>query len=112
MGEAVRAAVYKVAQRRGFWPLPDAFHGGAGGDHRHAFYLPEDLDKDGQIDHVLLFAESGLPKPLIAALAEGGDVFLRGTGRWQLLPDWMGAASTPAAFTDRRATFTDRRVNG
>ncbi|MFD2182976.1 type I-U CRISPR-associated protein Csb2 [Rhodoplanes azumiensis] len=30
-----------------------------GGDHRHAFWLPEDADGDGEIDHVVVYAKDG-----------------------------------------------------
>ena len=30
------------------------------GAHQHAFFLPEDADGDGQIDHVIIYAEGGL----------------------------------------------------
>jgi CRISPR-associated protein Csb2 len=30
-----------------------------GGEHRHAFWLPEDADGDGEIDHVVVYAQAG-----------------------------------------------------
>lgn len=31
-----------------------------GGEHRHAFWLPEDADGDGEIDHMVVYAKAGL----------------------------------------------------
>ena len=96
--EAVRAMVFRAAERRGLMPLPDAFHGGGEAPHTHAYWLAEDADADGLTDHVTLYAASGLPEGLIPVLAEGGEIALRlvsGTRLpgapecWRLLPDWM-----------------------
>ncbi|WP_296334464.1 type I-U CRISPR-associated protein Csb2 [Reyranella sp.] len=42
--------------------LPDCLHGSpaGGADHPHAFYLPEDADGDGHMDHFLVYAGGGL----------------------------------------------------
>lgn len=90
LGEAARAAVYRAADARGLMPLPNGFHRGADAGHTHAFWLPEDADDDGLVDHILLFAESGLPERLLPALAEGGVIRLADLGRWRMVPDWMG----------------------
>lgn len=37
--------------------------------HAHAYYLPEDADGDGRIDHILVFARAGLAEPALNALA-------------------------------------------
>ena len=39
-----------------------------GAAHQHAFYLPEDADCDGWIDHVVIHAEAGLEPQALAAL--------------------------------------------
>jgi CRISPR-associated protein Csb2 len=97
-GEAVRSAIYRTADRHGLFPLPDAFHRGVNEEHNHAFWLPEDADADGSIDHVLLFAEIGLPDRLIPVLAAGGTVFLGKLGEWRLAPDWMGRRGQGGLF--------------
>jgi CRISPR-associated protein Csb2 len=38
--------------------------------HQHAFYLPEDVDGDGRIDHVTVYARGGFSPPAVAALAK------------------------------------------
>ena len=100
LGEAARAAVFRAAELRGLMPLPDAFH--RGDAHEHAFWLAEDADEDGRIDHLLVFAECGLPEPLIPVLAEGGRIFLGGRGAWRLAPDWMGRRAPGALFGPAR----------
>lgn len=37
--------------------------------HAHAYYLPEDADQDGRIDHILVFARAGLSETALTALA-------------------------------------------
>jgi CRISPR-associated protein Csb2 len=98
LGEAARAAVYRTADMRGLLPLPDRFHRGSDSSHSHAFWLPNDFDHDGLIDHVLLFAASGLPESLLPVLAEGGLISLRGIGRWRLSPVWMGHRAPGPVF--------------
>jgi CRISPR-associated protein Csb2 len=102
IGDAARAAVYRVAEGRGLLQLPDAFHNGSGQNHSHAFWLAEDADQDGFIDHVVLFAAVGLPPALIPALAEGGTIRLAGLGRWRMEPDWMGRRAPGALFGPAR----------
>ena len=37
--------------------------------HQHAFYLPEDAEHEGRIDHVLIHAPGELPPAAVTALA-------------------------------------------
>lgn len=102
VGTATRAAIYRGADARDLLPLPDNFHAGTDGTHTHAFWLPEDADKDGLIDHVLLFAASGLPRNLVPVLAESPRLELAGLGRWRLVPDWMGRSVPGGLFGSSR----------
>jgi CRISPR-associated protein Csb2 len=102
IGEAARATIYKGCERLGLMPLPDAFHGGDDPGHVHAFWLPEDADSDGAIDHLLLFAESGLPDALLPALAAGGDMWIARAGAWRLAADWMGRRAPGGLFGPAR----------
>lgn len=62
-----------------------------GGAHEHAFILPEDVDSDGFIDHITVYARQGFDRPAQIALsridklwgAGGHDLFLAlvGMGR-------------------------------
>jgi CRISPR-associated protein Csb2 len=45
--------------------------------HQHAWYLPEDADGDGKIDHVLVYAEKGFSPNAIAALSRLRKVWNR-----------------------------------
>jgi CRISPR-associated protein Csb2 len=96
VGVAARAAVQRAAEQRGVPRLPSAFHRSE--DHSHAFWIAEDADTDGYIDHVIVFAESGLPKTLIAALAEADKIFLGRSNEWQLIPNWMGRRAPGGLF--------------
>jgi CRISPR-associated protein Csb2 len=101
VGTATRAAIYRGADARGLLPLPDSFHAGSGNSHDHAFWLTE-ADDDGRIDHVLLFAASGLPYPLLPVLAESWRLDLADLGHWRLQPDWMGQRVPGALFGPAR----------
>ena len=80
--------------RLGMDRMPVAFHGQARrGTHDHAYYLSEDRDHDGLIDHVTVHARSGLPGMVVAALASAGDVWLSQRATWTLVPITLGMAS-------------------
>nr|WP_294544773.1 type I-U CRISPR-associated protein Csb2 [uncultured Rhodopila sp.] len=91
LGDAVRNAVMRAGNAVGLARLPEAFHGGPGRrEHRHAYWLSEDRDGDGLIDHVTVHATSGLPRLLVAALAGAGSVWLDRTATWELIPQTLG----------------------
>lgn len=87
--EAVRATVMQVARAHGVKNLPDAFHHSASDAHTHAYWLPEDDDDDGLIDHVLVYADIGIAAEVIAALASVKSVGLSHQS-YRLSPNWMG----------------------
>lgn len=76
-----------------------AFHGPTSEteDHSHAFYLPEDADHDGIIDHIVVHADVGLPREIIAALASVECVQWP-EGRLRVEPDWMGRRGEGGLF--------------
>ncbi len=91
LGHAVRNAVMRAGNVIGLTRLPDALHGGPGRrEHDHAYWLSEDRDGDGLIDHVTVHANSGLPQPVVAALAGAGSVWLDRAATWELIPWTMG----------------------
>ena len=90
-GEAVRAAVMRSGNRIGLARLPDCFHGGGwGATHDHAYWLSEDRDGDGAIDHLTVYARSGIPQPVAAALIGTGSVWLDEGVDWPLAPIGLG----------------------
>jgi CRISPR-associated protein Csb2 len=86
--EAIKGAVAHVRFRRGAGPFPARFHGGAGTGHTHGYWLPEDEDEDGSIDHVIVFALSGI-EDMVTDFALV-TWFLLGDQRFVLKPSWMG----------------------
>lgn len=86
IGEAVRAVVMRAANRLGHARLPDQFHGGAGSNHAHAFWMPEDRDRDGRIDHLTIFARSGISAEMTAVLNAAGAIWLDRRATWRLVP--------------------------
>lgn len=91
VGEAVRAAAMRAANRLGHARLPDAFHGGPGSDHAHAFWLPEDRDRDGRIDHVSVVARAGFSEGLMAVMDAVDALWLDRRATWRLVGLGPGA---------------------
>jgi CRISPR-associated protein Csb2 len=103
VGEAVRAAVYRGAERHRLMPLPDWFHRSGDSRHAHAVWLSEDADRDGRIDHVVLFCERGFPPGLMPVLSGGFEVWLGALGSFRLAPMWLGRREDSAWFGPARA---------
>lgn len=121
VGEAFRAAV--MSQFRGE-PVPSVLSGrsdtGTASDHDHAFFIPEDADGDGWIDHVIVYAAGGLERAG-AALHDLWKVWIgmgrneavqrspRRAGEWYVLledtatkDDLTGAIEFPLLSPSRR----------
>lgn len=102
VGERFQDAVMGTV-KRALGDLPDALnpHGSDGvrKGHVHPFYLPEDADGDGVIDHVMLYAPQGLDKAWRWALAlirpacaaRGGEL-----APFAVTTDWLGRAEASA----------------
>lgn len=95
--EAVRSEAGRLRRAAGHGPFPERFHGGGGTEHQHAFWLPEDDDGDGLIDHILVYCAGGIDAQTIAALAAVERLELGGTW-YRLLPSWMGARPVGGLF--------------
>jgi CRISPR-associated protein Csb2 len=105
----------------GYGHFPESFHGADKEGHRHAFWIPEDEDSDGFIDHIWVFCANGMDGGTIAALA-GVEWFPAGGCRYSVAPSWMGSrpaggifgpstewrALTPYVTSRRRLTKTRR----
>ncbi|MEQ8329913.1 MAG: type I-U CRISPR-associated protein Csb2 [Longimicrobiales bacterium] len=101
IGEATRAAaMYQADRLNGPDPadgvVPPVLSGhGMGEDnvHEHAFYLPEDADGDGRIDHVLIHAEAGLSASAVQALAAIERIWLDREQEWRVIFDATGSTA-------------------
>lgn len=61
--------------------------------HQHAFYLPEDLDNDGYIDHITMYIQNGMPAEIYRAIEEVKELAIYADGqlkKWNLLFESMG----------------------
>jgi len=96
IGELMRLAVMSQAKRVfGEQGIPSVFSGHdmpEDNRHGHAFYLPEDFNGDGHIDHVLIHVENGLPSPAVRALDRISRLWASGGAGWQVLLEHYGAA--------------------
>jgi len=100
IGEVVRAAAMSRAERltgdredEGGIPSVLSGHGmGEENVHEHAFYLPEDEDGDGYIDHILIHAEAGLDWRAVDALAAVDRIWLDSDHEWRVTFDAAGCA--------------------
>ena len=97
----------------------------SGGRHSHAFWLPEDADEDGWIDHIVVYAEEGFDHEVrekldrvtrlyVSRRDSGGNEGNEETGRqeWRLAlegfgcPDDFADASRLFGSSDRWASVT------
>ena len=88
--------------------------------HRHAFWLPEDADSDGLIDHVSVFIPDGIDRDVQAKLdritrlwverkqrTDDEDVDVAGSEEWRLALEGFGK---PGDFADGAPVFGRSRV--
>ena len=99
IGERFRAALMGKARYvlNGEDNIPPELSGhdlGPGNRHGHAFYLPEDADADGRIDHVLLHAPDGLSAPAQRVLSRFDRLHDRQGREWRLVLEGMGRANS------------------
>jgi CRISPR-associated protein Csb2 len=96
IGEAVRAAAMHHAERLDHVDgIPTALSGHKMEEdppHQHAFYLPEDLDDDGRIDHVTVHAPAGLGQGAIEALNRIERLWESRGAEWRVLLETYGSA--------------------
>lgn len=120
VGEWLRRALMGKAKAiHGVEAVPAVLSGhGAGRDatHGHAFFLPEDADGDGRIDHLLVHAGNGFDSATLQVLdkiryMKGDDAGAKdqegespGRPPWQLLLEGVGRIEDWAAYSTLLAT--------
>lgn len=95
IGELTRRAAIKQAERLAEGSVPPVLSGHdlpAGNRHGHAFYLPEDADGDGHIDHILVHAADCLDGTSVRALDRINKLWERNGGEWGVLLEGYGQA--------------------
>jgi CRISPR-associated protein Csb2 len=98
VGYALRAAALDAAARTGLDRLPDSLHdSGPNGGHRHGYWLSEDRDRDGAIDHLTVYAEAGFDRDAVRALRAITELCLEQT-RFRLLPAQAGVKRKGGLF--------------
>ncbi|MGH7466174.1 MAG: type I-G CRISPR-associated protein Csb2, partial [Longimicrobiales bacterium] len=70
--------------------------------HMHAFYLPEDADGDGFIDHILIHAPGGLCSRAIAALDGVPRLWTDSGNEWRtvFMGSWLVPAESGSMYCD------------
>jgi CRISPR-associated protein Csb2 len=104
VGEALRDALVHLASRvLDGAPAPPVFAGhrtGEDNEHRHAYYLTEDSDGDGLIDHLVVHAEEGFGEAEEQALGALRKLWLRsGEAEWQVVLEAVEARDVLAEAT-------------
>lgn len=100
IGEVVRWAAIRQADRVTNGNVPSILSGHdmpPDNRHGHAFYLPEDADGDGLIDHVIVHASAGLDQHSLQALGELERIWSGEQEEWQVLLDRYGTSATFSA---------------
>ncbi len=94
VGEWLRLAVVgKAGRLLGEDRVPATLSGHdlpAGHRHEHAFYLPEDADGDGFIDHLMVYAPGGLDASSRSVLGALTRLWTRDGLEWQIILEGMG----------------------
>jgi CRISPR-associated protein Csb2 len=111
VGEALRDALVRLSSKvLDGDPAPPVFAGhrsGGDNDHRHAYYLPEDSDDNGLIDHLVVHADEGFGEAEEEALAALRRLWLKsGEGEWQVVLEAVETRETLAAATPLLGTAT------
>ena len=75
-------------------------------EHRHAFWLPEDADGDGRIDHLTVYAKAMDGTGLAALLAADIAIHSRGE-HWRAVSDWIGRHDAPDVPTSLLETAVE-----
>ncbi len=95
IGETMRRALLAQVGRLG--PVPPALTGRTPDGrprvdgHRHAFFLPEDADGDGFIDHIVLHAVDGLEPVILRAVDRLRKLYTeRGLYEWGVIVEGIG----------------------
>lgn len=98
VGELTRFAVmYHAEQLTEAGEIPSVLSGHdmpEGNRHGHAFYLPEDRDGDGRIDHILIHAEEGLNRHCVRALSRIRRLWQRGGAEWHVVFETFGGRAS------------------
>ncbi|WP_207061643.1 type I-U CRISPR-associated protein Csb2 [Motiliproteus sp. SC1-56] len=95
VAEAFRSALIHTLDQRLGVAVPPLISGHdlpAENRHAHAFFLPEDADADGRIDHLLLHVPGGIDADVLRALDIMNRLWMGKTGEWRLLLDTKGDA--------------------
>lgn len=95
VGETLRAAIMGRARRLFGDDLPTVLSGHdlpADNRHGHAFFLAEDSDGDGRVDHLILHAPDGFDQRAQQALAELSHIRAKDEQEWQILLEGLGMA--------------------
>jgi len=100
VGERLRMAVMSCAKREcGEDSIPAAISGhGLSNEnrHQHAFWLPEDADGDGRIDHILIHIPAGVEGPAKRAVESLRRLWNRDGQEWQVLLETVSGANLSA----------------
>lgn len=98
VGEKLRAAVMSCVKREsGEDSIPASISGHGlpnGNRHQHAFWLPEDANSDGHIDHLLIHIPAGVEGPVRQTIESLYRLRNRDGKEWQVLFESSSAANT------------------
>lgn len=101
VGEWLRLAVLgKVGELLGRDQIPPVLSGHnlpENGCHGHAFYLPEDADGDGLIDHLVVHVPQGVDGPSQRAVGQLARLWNRDGQEWRLVLENLGEESRVGA---------------
>lgn len=95
LGELMRRALMaKARDHLGEQAIPSvlAGHGPVDPAHGHAFFLPEDADGDGRIDHIIVHAAAGFPPECWRVFEDLRKLRRRDGAEWRMALEGVGEA--------------------
>ncbi len=63
--------------------------------HEHIFFLPEDADRDGHIDHVTAFLKRGFDNSTLRAMVSLERLYAGSWGEWPVIEHWIVGPGEP-----------------
>ncbi len=88
IGETFRRALISTLDKRMNREVPPLVSGHGlpkENRHGHAYFLPEDANGDGRIDHLLLHIPEGIPRLVLIALERMGELWVDGGTKWRVI---------------------------
>ncbi|MBO6549668.1 MAG: hypothetical protein JJ964_08600 [Rhizobiales bacterium] len=98
VGNEFRKSLFNHARNKGLVKVPDDFHHSQKeSSHQHAHFIPEDTNKSGFIDQIILYKPTGIEQCIFEILPSFKFLKLN-KQKIPISPIWMGTTDHTSAF--------------